>query len=179
MSRIRLVSFRLTFRPPTIFLPLTPSDGAAALVGSLGLVPSVNAGDNFIMGEPFVRSFLALPSVSSFPSSPPPPPGPPPPSLSPSSLPHPPTSSVHGSAPDIEGLSLANPIATIRSAALMLAHLGYYAPAARIYAAVDEVLSEGRVLTRDLKDNEGKWGKAKTNEVVDEVVKKMGEQTAL
>jgi len=31
---------------------LTPSDGAAALVGSLGLVPSVNSGDNFHMGEP-------------------------------------------------------------------------------------------------------------------------------
>lgn len=27
-------------------------DGAAALVGSLGLVPSVNAGDKFVMGEP-------------------------------------------------------------------------------------------------------------------------------
>ena len=27
-------------------------DAAAALVGSLGLVPSVNAGDNFVMGEP-------------------------------------------------------------------------------------------------------------------------------
>lgn len=30
------------------------SDAAAALVGSLGLVPSVNAGDNFVMGEPYV-----------------------------------------------------------------------------------------------------------------------------
>ena len=29
-------------------------DAAAALVGSLGLVPSVNAGDNFVMGEPYV-----------------------------------------------------------------------------------------------------------------------------
>lgn len=29
-------------------------DGAAALVGSLGLVPSINAGDDFIMGEPYV-----------------------------------------------------------------------------------------------------------------------------
>ena len=28
------------------------SDAAAALVGSLGLIPSVNAGDNFVMGEP-------------------------------------------------------------------------------------------------------------------------------
>lgn len=27
-------------------------DAAAALVGSLGLVPSINAGDNFVMGEP-------------------------------------------------------------------------------------------------------------------------------
>lgn len=30
------------------------SDAAAALVGSLGLVPSVNAGDKFVMGEPYV-----------------------------------------------------------------------------------------------------------------------------
>lgn len=33
---------------------LLHSDAAAALVGSLGLVPSVNAGDTFVMGEPFV-----------------------------------------------------------------------------------------------------------------------------
>jgi hypothetical protein len=32
------------------------SDAAAALVGSLGLVPSVNAGDSFVMGEPYVPS---------------------------------------------------------------------------------------------------------------------------
>ena len=49
------------------------SDAAAALVGSLGLVPSVNAGDHFVMGEP-----------------------------------------VHGSAPDIVGKGIANPIAAIR-----------------------------------------------------------------
>jgi homoisocitrate dehydrogenase len=30
------------------------SDAAAALVGSLGLIPSINAGDDFVMGEPFV-----------------------------------------------------------------------------------------------------------------------------
>lgn len=33
-------------------IPNHHSDAAAALVGSLGLVPSVNAGDNFVMGEP-------------------------------------------------------------------------------------------------------------------------------
>ena len=32
------------------------SDAAAALVGSLGLVPSINAGDSFVMGEPYVFS---------------------------------------------------------------------------------------------------------------------------
>lgn len=36
-------------------IPLTLNrDGAAALVGSLGLVPSINAGDDFVMGEPYV-----------------------------------------------------------------------------------------------------------------------------
>lgn len=33
-------------------------DAAAALVGSLGLVPSVNAGDTFVMGEPYVSNFV-------------------------------------------------------------------------------------------------------------------------
>ena len=58
------------------------SDGAAALVGSLGVVSSVNAGDTFFMGEP-----------------------------------------VHGSAPDIAGKNMANPIASIRSAALLLEYM--------------------------------------------------------
>jgi hypothetical protein len=35
-------------------------DAAAALVGSLGLVPSVNAGDTFVMGEPYVFLFFVL-----------------------------------------------------------------------------------------------------------------------
>ena len=37
-----------------VFLTEIASDAAAALVGSLGLVPSVNAGDVFVMGEPYV-----------------------------------------------------------------------------------------------------------------------------
>lgn len=35
-------------------------DAAAALVGSLGLVPSVNAGDSFVMGEPYVFRSLSV-----------------------------------------------------------------------------------------------------------------------
>ncbi len=67
------------------------SDAGAALVGGLGLVPSANVGENFVLAEP-----------------------------------------VHGSAPDIAGHGIANPLATIRAAALLLAHLGESAAAQAI-----------------------------------------------
>jgi isocitrate/isopropylmalate dehydrogenase len=57
---------------------------------------------------------------------------------------------VHGSAPDIAGTGVANPIAMILSGALLLRHLGERAAAAAVERAVDAVLSEGRVRTRDL-----------------------------
>jgi len=122
------------FREPQIFdVMVAPnlygdiiSDAAAALVGSLGLVPSINAGDSFVMGEP-----------------------------------------VHGSAPDIEGKGIANPIAAIRSAALMLRHLGYVKAADRIDLAVDAVVRDGKVLTPDL------GGTSKTHDVVQHVLKKI------
>ncbi|KAF8803835.1 mitochondrial NAD-homo-isocitrate dehydrogenase LysB [Phlegmacium glaucopus] len=122
------------FREPEIFdVMVAPnlygdilSDAAAALVGSLGLIPSVNAGDNFVMGEP-----------------------------------------VHGSAPDIEGKGIANPLASIRSAALMLRHIGYTQGADRLDTAVDQVIREGLVLTPDLK------GKSTTDEVLEAVLRKL------
>jgi len=57
---------------------------------------------------------------------------------------------VHGSAPDIAGKGLANPIALLRSAAMMLDHVGERAAAARIEAAVAKTLKAGIGLTRDL-----------------------------
>src|SRR5262249_48519256 len=57
---------------------------------------------------------------------------------------------VHGSAPDIAGKGLANPVALIRSAAMMLEHVGQRRPAQRIEAAVRGTLAAGRGLTRDL-----------------------------
>ena len=57
---------------------------------------------------------------------------------------------VHGSAPDIAGKGLANPIALIRSAAMMLDHIGQRAPARRIEESVRRTLADGRGLTRDL-----------------------------
>jgi len=57
---------------------------------------------------------------------------------------------VHGSAPDIAGRGLANPIAMILSGAMMLRHLGRGDAASRVEAAVDGVLRGGDVRTRDL-----------------------------
>ena len=102
------------------------SDAAAALVGSLGLVPSANVGDDFVMGEP-----------------------------------------CHGSAPDIAGQGVANPIAAIRSAGCMLEFLGETAAARAVYRAVDASLIEGRRLTPDL------GGKSSTDEVVEDVLKRL------
>lgn len=102
------------------------SDGAAALVGSLGLVPSANVGPDFVIGEP-----------------------------------------CHGSAPDIEGQGIANPIATIRSVALMLEFQGEEEAARRIYEAVDGNLEEGGLLTPDM------GGRATTEEVVEDVVRRL------
>ena len=75
--------------------------------------------------------------------------------------------SVHGSAPDIAGKGIANPLAAIRSAALMLRTLGYGDGASRIERAVDEVIREGRYLTPDL------GGKASTTEVTEAVLKRI------
>jgi homoisocitrate dehydrogenase len=102
------------------------SDGAAALVGSLGLVPSANVGEGFAIGEP-----------------------------------------CHGSAPDIMGKNIANPIATLRSVALMLEFLNEEKAAAMIYAAVDGNLEDGKLLSPDL------GGKATTEEVVQDILRRL------
>lgn len=78
------------------------SDVAAALVGGLGLMPSANRGDSFVLAEP-----------------------------------------VHGSAPDIAGQGIANPIAAIRAAGLLLGELGLAAQGAAVLAAADAALAAG------------------------------------
>ena len=102
------------------------SDGAAALVGSLGVVPSANVGDEFVIGEP-----------------------------------------CHGSAPDIEGKDVANPVASIRSAACMLEFLGETEAAGKLYRAVDENLIEAKVLSPDL------GGRSSTMNVVEDILNRL------
>jgi tartrate dehydrogenase/decarboxylase/D-malate dehydrogenase len=57
---------------------------------------------------------------------------------------------VHGSAPDIAGKGIANPLAAVLSAGLMLSHLGLEKSAAGLRDAVAKVLAEGKVKTDDL-----------------------------
>jgi isocitrate dehydrogenase (NAD+) len=57
---------------------------------------------------------------------------------------------VHGSAPDIAGKGLANPLAVLLAAALMLDHVGLTEPAARLRGAIDAALNQDQVRTRDL-----------------------------
>jgi tartrate dehydrogenase/decarboxylase/D-malate dehydrogenase len=57
---------------------------------------------------------------------------------------------VHGSAPDIAGKGIADPLAAILSAALMLDHLGLAKSASAVRQAVGKVLAEGKIKTPDL-----------------------------
>jgi tartrate dehydrogenase/decarboxylase/D-malate dehydrogenase len=74
---------------------------------------------------------------------------------------------VHGSAPDIHGLGIANPIAATWAAAMMLEHLGEQEMADQIMAAVETVTGEGRVLTPDLGGTSTTW------DVADEICAKL------
>src|SRR6202048_4798507 len=74
---------------------------------------------------------------------------------------------VHGSAPDIAGKNIANPTAVIRSAQLMLRHLGEHAAAARIHDGLERVYRTKDKTTRDV------GGKAGTSEFADSVIQFM------
>jgi tartrate dehydrogenase/decarboxylase/D-malate dehydrogenase len=75
---------------------------------------------------------------------------------------------VHGSAPDIAGKGLVNPMAQILSAGMMLDHLGMEEAAGRVESAVAGVLADGKKRTPDL------GGSSSTEEVTDAVLEKLG-----
>jgi tartrate dehydrogenase/decarboxylase/D-malate dehydrogenase len=74
---------------------------------------------------------------------------------------------VHGSAPDIAGKGVVNPLAQILSGAMMLEHLGMDEAAAEVNSAVAAVLAEANVRTPDL------GGKSSTEEVTEAVLGKL------
>ncbi len=75
---------------------------------------------------------------------------------------------VHGSAPDIAGKGIANPAAQMLAAAMMLDHMGELGAGDRIRAAVEQVIVEDKVRTRDL------GGTATTSQFGDAVAKRVG-----
>lgn len=75
---------------------------------------------------------------------------------------------VHGSAPDIAGKNIANPIAAIRSAAMMLDFLGEPDAAQALEKAVANNLADGLIRTPDI------GGTATTTEVGDDVARRIG-----
>jgi isocitrate dehydrogenase (NAD+) len=74
---------------------------------------------------------------------------------------------VHGSAPDLAGRNLANPLALIMSAVMMLNHIHEETIAERIKSAYNAVLGDGQVLTRDL------GGSASTSQFADAVIARL------
>jgi tartrate dehydrogenase/decarboxylase/D-malate dehydrogenase len=74
---------------------------------------------------------------------------------------------VHGSAPDIAGKGVVNPLASILSAGMMIEHLGMEEPARSVENAVAAVLAEAKVRTPDL------GGKSSTEEVTNAVLEKL------
>jgi tartrate dehydrogenase/decarboxylase / D-malate dehydrogenase len=75
---------------------------------------------------------------------------------------------VHGSAPDIAGRGLSNPLATIWAGSMMLEHLREYEAAKLVLRAMERVIAEGSVRTPDL------GGKNTTDEVADAVIGELG-----
>src|SRR5437016_4455867 len=79
---------------------------------------------------------------------------------------------VHGSAPDIAGKNVANPTAVVRSALLMLRHLGEHDAALKIRNAIDHVYRDRTKLTRDV------GGTAGTSEFADAIIQAMATQSS-
>ncbi len=71
---------------------------------------------------------------------------------------------VHGSAPDVAGRGVANPVGQIWSGAMMLDHLGHEAAAAATLSAIEEVFAKTEARTTDL------GGTATTTEMTDEIL---------
>jgi tartrate dehydrogenase/decarboxylase/D-malate dehydrogenase len=77
---------------------------------------------------------------------------------------------VHGSAPDIAGQGVANPLGQLWSGAMMLDHLGHPVSAVTLAQAIEATLAEGASLTADL------GGDASTSQATDAVLAHIDEQ---
>ena len=78
---------------------------------------------------------------------------------------------IHGSAPELAGLNISNPLATVWSASQMLDFFGHEDWGKRLLEAIERLLSEGKVLTPDL------GGNSSTYEVGNEIVRLLKEMS--
>ncbi len=85
------------------------SDLAAGLIGTIGVSPSANIGDEYAIFEP-----------------------------------------THGTAPQLAGRNMANPVAAVLAGAMLLEHLGEAKAASIIRRAVEDVIKEGKYITFDI-----------------------------
>ena len=76
---------------------------------------------------------------------------------------------IHGTAPDIMGQNIINPTATIRTATMMLRHLGYGETANRVDSAIDKVYRDGDRLTPD------QGGTASTTQFCEAILERLRE----
>jgi isocitrate dehydrogenase (NAD+) len=74
---------------------------------------------------------------------------------------------VHGSAPDIAGKGIANPLALILASGMMLSHVGCHDLAARLEKAIGETLNQDAVRTRDL------GGTSSTSKFADALIRRI------
>ena len=74
---------------------------------------------------------------------------------------------MHGSAPDIAGKGIANPLALLLAAAMMLDHVGHEALAGAVRTAIDKALHDDNVRTGDL------GGKASTKELTQAIIRRL------
>jgi tartrate dehydrogenase/decarboxylase/D-malate dehydrogenase len=74
---------------------------------------------------------------------------------------------IHGSAPDIAGKGIANPIGAIWAGALMLDHLGHRDLHDKLLTGIERVVASGKTLTPDL------GGTAKTKDVADAITREI------
>ena len=77
---------------------------------------------------------------------------------------------VHGSAPDIAGKGIANPLALLLAAAMMLDHVGHQDAGAKLRAAIDGTLRVDGVRTGDL------GGTATTRDITQAILRRLGQQ---
>ena len=81
---------------------------------------------------------------------------------------------VHGTAPRHKGRNRVNPFAIMLSGVMMLRHLGEAEAADRLEGAIAEVVREGRTVTYDLKPSRDDPTAARTSEVADAVIERLG-----